>query len=190
MEAHTSLEPFLRYDVREAVHGNPDTSFAAEEQSGDHEGQAVDCRLGNRCINQVRTAGLWGVGKREGKWCCWAKWTVGKSLDVRCGLRDGLGGVLGCIGLKGRLFVQVECIEFLHARVYTRLGLLHVYCAWGEMHLPSGLTRVFALLYPCSYLLRYINLRFLECPDDCSLILLLLSTISPPALLCNCRITE
>jgi hypothetical protein len=83
MEAHASLEPLLRHDVREALHGDPDPSLAAEEQPGDHEGQAVGRGLGDRCVNQVGTAGLWGVGEREGKWGCWAEWTVGACLDVR-----------------------------------------------------------------------------------------------------------
>jgi hypothetical protein len=73
---------------------------------------------------------------------------------LRCELwvKDGLGGVLRCIGLKARLFVQVDCIEFLHARVYILLGKLLVYCAWAEMYLPSGSTYVLllSLLHPCS----------------------------------------
>ena len=34
---------------------------------------------------------------------CWAEWTVGACLNVSCGLKDGLGGVWRCIGLKARL---------------------------------------------------------------------------------------
>jgi hypothetical protein len=51
---------------------------------------------------------------------------------LRCELwvKDGLGGVLRCIGLKARLFVQVDCIEFLHGRVYIHLGQILAYCAW------------------------------------------------------------
>jgi hypothetical protein len=82
------------------------------------------------------------LGRVDG-WCV---------LRFELWVKDGLGGVLGCIGLKARLFVQVDCIEFLHARVYIRLGQILVYCAWGEMYLPRGSTHVFllSLLQPCS----------------------------------------
>jgi hypothetical protein len=61
MEAYASLEPLLRYDVREAVHGDSDTSVAEEEQPGDYEREAVGCGLGYWCIDEVRTSGLWGA---------------------------------------------------------------------------------------------------------------------------------
>ena len=96
----------------------------------------MGCGLGHWRVDQVRTAGLWGVGEREGKWKWggWAEWTVGESLDVRCGFKEKMvwTAFLGCIGLKARLFVQVDCIEFLHARVYIRLGQILVYCVLGE----------------------------------------------------------
>jgi hypothetical protein len=70
MEAHAPLEPFLRYDVCEAVHGYLDASESKEEQSGDYEGEAVDCGLGDRSADEVRTAGLWRVKWYRGEGKC------------------------------------------------------------------------------------------------------------------------